>query len=124
MTVSGVDKVLKNLHTLDGDLRGRAMTQILAAAAQQAEGHVKVNAREEFYTGEPRGQTGNLLNSIQTESKSDESVVYVGAEYGVYLEMGTSRGITPRHYVKRGVVEHMPEIRQAAIIAAKKVLGL
>jgi hypothetical protein len=118
------EQVLKGLALLDMNMRGPAMKAMLSAAAQQAQQHVQVNTREEFYTGPPRGQTGNLLASIQTASAPDESCVYVGAEYGVYLEMGTSRGIHARHYVYRGVHEHLASIRQAAMLTGKRILGL
>ena len=118
-------EVLANLEKLDALMHGPAMKTILGAAAIQAQTHVQENAREEFYTGSrPYTRTGNLLNSIQTDSNEKESVVFVGADYGVYLEMGTSRGITARHYVKRGVAEHLSTIREAATIAAKRALKL
>jgi hypothetical protein len=116
------EEVIANLRKLDAQLQGPAMKAMLAAAAASAEGFVKVNAQDEFYDYE-RGQTGNLLASIQSTATADESVVYVGAEYGGYLEMGTSRGIRPRHYVYRGVAEHLPDIRAAAIARGKRILG-
>ena len=124
MKITGVDDVLANLRKLDSQMQGAAMKQALGAAALIAEGTVKANAREEFYTGASRGQTGNLLNSIASKAVSDkEAVVYVGAEYGVYLEMGTSRGIRPRKYVYRGVYEHLAPIGQAAVTTLKRILG-
>lgn len=117
-------EVLANLAKLDAQMHGAAMKAALLAAANQAQGHVKENAREEFYTGSrPYARIGNLLNSIQTDGNDKESAVYVGAEYGVYLEMGTSRGIAARHYVKRGVTEHLSVIGQAAVTTLKRMIG-
>lgn len=116
---------LAGLSRFDSQMKNVAMKAILLAAANQAQSHVKANAREEFYTGSrPYVRTGNLLNSIQTDGDSKESVVFVGADYGVYLEMGTSRGIKARHYVMRGVTEHLSSITQAAVITAKRMLHL
>ena len=124
-TIKGIDEVLAGIKKLDTELQGAAMTKAMHAAAQQAEGYVKANAREEFYTGSrPYTRTGNLINSVQTHAENGKAVVYVGAEYGVYLEMGTSTGIAPRHYLERGVREHVAPIRQAAIQALKRTLGL
>ena len=121
--ITGLEDVQRKLHKLDRDMKGRALEMGLGAAAKLAEGFVKTNAREEFYTGRPRGQTGNLLNSIASQARDKEAVVYVGAEYGVYLEMGTSRGIQARHYVKRGVLEHIPAIGAAFVQTMKRILG-
>lgn len=123
-SLKGMDEVLAKLALLDGSMRGAAMTQAMAAAATQAEGKVKERAREEFYTGSrPYTRTGNLLNSIQSTAKDQQGVVYVGAEYGVYLEMGTSRGIAPRAYVRRGVEQNLGQIAQAAVTTLKGKLG-
>lgn len=124
LTIKGIDEALKKLALLDGEMRGTAMTKAMGAAATQAEGRVKERAREEFYTGDrPYTRTGNLLNSIQSTAKDQRGVVYVGAEYGVYLEMGTSRGIAPRAYVRRGVEQNLQQIGQAAVAALKGALG-
>lgn len=47
----------------------------------------------------PAIDIGNLINSIQTEEESELSqVVSVGAEYGIFLEYGTSH-MAPRPFM-------------------------
>lgn len=131
--VDGADDVLHRLEKLDRDMQGQAMRQALLAGAQAAEGYIKANARKEFYEGDTtekghrRHVTGNLLNSIAssvTLAGRPEAAVSVGAEYGVYLEKGTSRGIRARHYVERGVKDNLPSITRAAIAKLKRLLGI
>ena len=47
----------------------------------------------------PGSDTGNLINSITVTDDSDlQSTIEVGAEYGLYLEMGTAR-MSPRPFL-------------------------
>ena len=125
-----MDEVRRRLDSLEAKLTGPALKAGLAAAALEAKKHALANARREFYTGDYseggylRKLTGNLLASIQTQVavNGKSSVLYVGAEYGGYLEMGTSRGIRPRHYIKRAVIEHMSEIKKAFALHIRKRL--
>ncbi|GIK73808.1 MAG: hypothetical protein BroJett021_27960 [Chloroflexota bacterium] len=76
--IEGIDEVLRQL---DGLTSRAALRQGLAAAAFLVERAAKVKAPVD---------TGFLRNSIQTVSVTDrEAVVAVGAEYGIYQEMGT-----------------------------------
>ena len=112
-------QALAGLKKLDAQMQGAAITKCLHAAAQYAEGKVKEQGRSSFVT-----RTGTLINSIQSTAEGKEAVVYVGADYGVYLEMGTSRGIAPRHYVQRGVQNNLQGINKAAVETLKGILGL
>jgi HK97 gp10 family phage protein len=51
-------------------------------------------------------RTGALRNSIATEMQGDDAVrIGPGVEYGVFLELGTSRGLTARPYLFPAVDE-------------------
>ena len=78
VTITGLEAALR---TLDRMVPPAALQRGLAAAAFFVEGAAKVKAPVD---------TGFLRNSIQTLSvTSREAVIGVGAEYGVYQEMGT-----------------------------------
>lgn len=79
MRIEGVEEAIRQL---DGLVNEAALRQGLAAAAFYVEGQAKLKA--------PVGETGFLRNSIGVLSAtSREAVIGVGAEYGVYQEMGT-----------------------------------
>ncbi|MCZ2097236.1 MAG: hypothetical protein LC121_13450 [Anaerolineae bacterium] len=51
--------------------------------------------------GEPPGvDTGTLRASIDWKAEGDRKrIVHDGVEYGVYLELGTDRGLAPRPFM-------------------------
>jgi HK97 gp10 family phage protein len=76
--ITGIAEVLRQL---DGLVSAAALREGLAAAAHLVEGRAKIKAPVD---------TGFLRNSIGVVSvTSREAVIGVGAEYGVYQEMGT-----------------------------------
>ena len=108
----------------------------LEAVGQEAEGYAK---------DETPVDTGRLRNSITHKVVEDENAVYVGTNvhYGIYLEYGTgiyadngqgrktpwsyednkgkwhtTRGMKPRHFLKKAVSDHanhFKEIMKAAL---------
>lgn len=116
-------QVLANLHKLSADMQSPKMGQALLSGAQRAEGFAKLNVRQYNESEGKLIKTGNMLNSIQTQVDGKEAVLYVGAEYGIYHEMGTVR-IPARPYLLRGVTEHLGEVAKAAVAALAKALGL
>lgn len=78
--IEGVEAALRRLDRLVGE---EALRAGLSQAAFFVEGQAKVKAPVD---------TGFLRNSIAVVSVSSrEAVIGVGAEYGVYVEMGTRR---------------------------------
>jgi hypothetical protein len=60
----------------------------------------------------PRKQTGNLRNhtDYEVDSQSSEARIGTNVPYGRYLELGTKRGILPRPWLRRALVESQAEI--------------
>lgn len=80
MVVSRI--VFDRLPELRGQIRERA-GQLVKKTAHDIEAHAKQTVPVD---------TGNLKNSIQAEMESDlTAVVSVGADYGIYVEMGTHK---------------------------------
>ena len=65
----------------------------------------------------PHKQTGRLRESVQYEVDEQESTARVGTnlDYGASLELGTSRGIAPRPWLRRALDETAAKIN--AILA-------
>jgi HK97 gp10 family phage protein len=96
--VTGVEEVLRRL---DGLVSEAALRRGLAGAAHLVEGVAKVKAPVD---------TGFLRNSIGVLSVSSrEAVVGTGAEYGVYLEMGTRR-MAARPFMRPALEENRGRI--------------
>lgn len=55
--------------------------------------------------------TGRLRNSIAHQVKESEKAAYIGSnvEYAPYQEMGTSTGITAKHFLKNAAGNHSAE---------------
>lgn len=53
--------------------------------------------------------TGLLRNSINFEVKDEMAIVFVGAEYGIYVEFGTAR-MSARPYLGPAVEAVIPRI--------------
>lgn len=72
------------------------------------------NARSHAYHNAPF-KTGNLRNSITHEEHEGggEYASYIGTnvEYARAQELGTSRGIRPKHYLKNAVANNTAEYK-------------
>lgn len=57
--------------------------------------------------------TGRLRNSITHEVDTKESAVYIGSnvEYAAPVELGNSRGMRPRPYLRPAATEHTEEYK-------------
>ena len=54
--------------------------------------------------------TGALKNSIEAEEKTPLAwEIHDGVEYGVYQELGTSRGVTAQHFLGRAAEQQEPK---------------
>jgi HK97 gp10 family phage protein len=102
--IRGVEQLTRRLSRLSGALRGDAIGRSLLAGAYILEGYAKAQAPVD---------TGFLRSSIQSERLDDDTArVFVGAEYGAYLEYGTSR-MAARPYMRPAADQHLGEIGQA-----------
>lgn len=117
-----------------------AIEAVLELCGQAAEGYA-----QEY--SEPR-DTGNLVNKISHKVADDENAVFIGTneEYAPYLEYGTgiyafegggrktpwaykdkegkwhnTRGIKPRHFLKRALTNHKEEYRKIIELGLKDV---
>ena len=129
-TMAGSKELLRKLGRLDATLRGPIVNQALTAGAMVIETQAKLLLMSGTQTGEwykhgnvwhqssaagepPATDTGHLANSISTYSLSREQVaVSVGAEYGVFLEYGTSK-MEPRPFMRPAVYDNLPKIEAA-----------
>jgi phage gpG-like protein len=120
----GLEEVLKKLGKLEDDDLHKARGAATQAAAHATEGFAKANIRRYKETENKLIRTANMLNSVQVAPDGDDAWVYVGAEYGVYHEMGApGANIPPRPYLWPGYNEHRDDIAKASVEAAKKVIG-
>lgn len=80
---------------------------VLEALGMQAETYAKLNLE----SNPRRVDTGRLRGSI-AHRKADENTMCIGTdvEYAIYVELGTRR-MTPSHYLKRSVADHIDEYR-------------
>ena len=129
-TMAGSKELMRKLGRLDATLRGPIVNQALTAGAMVIETQAKLLLMSGTQTGEwykrgnvwhhasapgepPATDTGHLANSISTYSLSREQVaVSVGAEYGVFLEYGTSK-MEPRPFMRPAVYDNLPKIEAA-----------
>lgn len=79
-----------------------AITRALFSVGAAAEGHAKSNAPVD---------TGRLRNSITHQEEADATVIGTNVEYAAAQELGTSRGIRPKHYLKNAVANHTAEYK-------------
>ena len=58
--------------------------------------------------------TGRLRNSIAHKVVEDEQAAYIGSnvEYAPYQELGTSRGVTAKHFLKNAAANHSEEYKR------------
>lgn len=80
-----------------------AIKRGLFAMGATAEGHAKEGAPVD---------TGRLRNSITHQEIADATVIGTNVEYAAAQELGTSRGIRPKHYLRNAVANHMGEYKE------------
>ncbi len=107
--IEGIDEAVQQLNDLT------ALRQGLSAAAFYVEGQAKLKAPVD---------TGFLRNSIQVLRVTDrEALIGVGAEYGIYQEMGT-RFMSARPFMRPAVEnnrERIAEIIRQALARGREV---
>jgi hypothetical protein len=61
----------------------------------------------------PHVDTGALVASIESSVDNRDMTGRVGTnlEYGLYLELGTKRGLAPRPWLRRALAETMSRVR-------------
>lgn len=79
-----------------------AIARALWAMGATAEGHAKVGAPVD---------TGRLRNSITHTEDASHTVIGSNVEYAAAQELGTSRGIRPKHYLQNAVANHTEEYK-------------
>lgn len=79
-----------------------AIQRALWAMGATAEGYAKQNAPVD---------TGRLRNSITHQEQKDSTVIGSNVEYAAAQELGTSRGIRAKHYLKDAVANHTSEYK-------------
>lgn len=57
-------------------------------------------------------KTGNLSNSITHEEQGNTTYIGTDVEYAAAQELGSSRGIKPKHYLLNAVANHTDEYIQ------------
>lgn len=57
-------------------------------------------------------KTGNLSNSITHEEHGNTTYIGTDVEYAAAQELGSSRGIRPKHYLMNAVANHAEEYVQ------------
>lgn len=56
--------------------------------------------------------TGRLKNSITHKVYDNYALVGSDVEYAIYQELGTSRGVTAKHFLKNACMDHIPEYKK------------
>ncbi len=132
ITVAGSEELLAKLRRLARAGEGRSVRKALYAGGLVIEGRAKVNIQARNLV-----DTGFLLNSVYTATRDEgdygqagtaagegqemlpraqpgpeEAIVAVGADYGIYHEMGT-RKMAPRPFMRPAADEGGPEAVEA-----------
>lgn len=81
-----------------------AVKRALYGIGAAAEGYAKQN--------ETRIDTGRLRNSITHQEGDTFTAIGTNVEYAAAHELGTSRGITPLHYLKNAAANHTGEYKE------------
>lgn len=68
------------------------------------------NARSHAYHNAPF-KTGNLRNSITHQTQGNTEIIGTNVEYALAQELGTSRGIRAKHYMKNAVANNTAEYK-------------
>jgi hypothetical protein len=90
-----------------------AIARALWAVGNHAEGYAKAN--------ETRVDTARLRNSITQKETENATMIGSNVEYAAAHELGTSRGITPLHYLLNAVANHTGEFTNLIIDSLKNV---
>lgn len=80
-----------------------AIYRALWAVGATAEGYAKQDAPVD---------TGRLRNSITHKETQDQTIIGTNVEYAIYQELGTSRGVKPKHFLKNAVADHTDEYKR------------
>ena len=106
MNVDGIDKVLANMAKVSAVVQGKALKDGLMAGGLVVEGQTKVNIRNHNLI-----DTGFMLGSVKAQAQgNDHVVVGVGAEYSIYHEFGTSRGLPARPFLAPALHKNKEQI--------------
>lgn len=81
-----------------------AIQRALWQMGSTAEGHAKENPPCPV-------DTGRLRSSITHQETKDQTVIGSNVEYAAAQELGTSRGITGKHFLKSAVANHTAEYK-------------
>lgn len=88
--------------------------EALKIAIKRAASECGENARNHAWHNAP-WKTGNLANSIaheeREEGNSNRSYIGTNVEYAKAQELGTSRGIRPKHYLKNAIANNTAEYK-------------
>ena len=96
------------------ELEDSAEDICLALANALTRGMMAIGETAEKYAKEiVPVDTGRLRNSITYEVDTKESAVYIGSnvEYAASVELGNSRGMRPRPYLRPAATEHTEEYK-------------
>lgn len=93
---------IKNYSHLTREVFDAAVKRGLEACGMVAETYAKQGAPVD---------TGRLRNSIAHAVVESEKAAYIGSnvEYAPYQELGTSNGVTAKHFLKNAAANHTEE---------------
>ena len=93
-----------------------AITRALWSMGATAEGYAKLPPP----VGAPV-DTGRLRNSITHKETDRQTIIGTNVEYAVYQELGTSRGVKAKHFLKNAVANHTDEYKKILKESLKNV---
>ena len=141
MDLTGDKHLIGELRRLAGAGEGKTVRKSLYAGGLVLEGGIKANIQTKNII-----DTGFMLNSVYTATQDesdygqaggsasghtmlpkeqpapDEAIVAVGADYGIYHEMGTSK-MAARPFVRPAVDESGPQVVDAIKSVLKGAIG-
>ena len=86
---SDMNKVVGTLERLTKESRFKWTNDVMDRCCEIIKSHVKITA--------PRGETGELADSVDWYAEPDKRTVFVGADHGVFQEYGTQA--SPGRYI-------------------------
>lgn len=90
--------------------RSPEVLNAVATAIKRALWQCGENARTHAFHNAPY-KTGNLRNSITHQETESATVIGTNVEYARAQELGSSRGIRPKHYLKNAVANNTEEYK-------------